>query len=236
MSRYVHTQIQNAPIYRKADRAALRRIIGILIAVGGIAALLILATWQHVEAVRFGYKTDQLVREREKLETVQRQLELERATRRSPQVIEPLARRLGLIRPDVSQVIIVDGQRQPARGQTSGTNFNSTPAPAHLNDPGLAGAHRSGERLSENPLPTSKASRPRKSTRVEKDVRSEPETKLEKIEPPSAPTKAPVSTTGEPEIKPKLEPSGEKKTASLAETVTDPQKRKRPSKQGEPKP
>jgi hypothetical protein len=71
---------------------------------------------------------------------------------------------------------------------------------------------------------------------VEKDVRSEPEAKSETVEPPTVPAKASATAALEPEIKPKSDASGEKKAAQPEEAATAPQKRKRPSKQGEPKP
>ncbi|MCS7157028.1 MAG: cell division protein FtsL [Blastocatellia bacterium] len=100
-------RVQNGPVPHRRELKAASRMILVLGVAGAVAFSLILATWQHVEALRYGYRLNQLMRERERLEALKRQLESERAYYRSPQVIEPLARRLGLIRPDPSQVIVV---------------------------------------------------------------------------------------------------------------------------------
>lgn len=102
-----HVRVSNAQVPHRADQGVGHRMALVLGIVGLVALSLIVATWQHVEALRYGYRLNQLVRERERLEALKRQLESERAYYRSPQVIEPLARRLGLIRPDPSQVIVI---------------------------------------------------------------------------------------------------------------------------------
>ncbi|GBC78205.1 Cell division protein FtsL [bacterium HR08] len=102
-----HVRVPNAQVPHRTDQRAGHRVALVLGIVGLVALSLIVATWQHVEALRYGYRLNQLVRERERLEALKRQLESERAYYRSPQVIEPLARRLGLIRPDPSQVIVI---------------------------------------------------------------------------------------------------------------------------------
>ncbi|GBC81198.1 Cell division protein FtsL [bacterium HR10] len=102
-----HVRVSNAQVPHRTDQRAGHRVALVLGIVGLVALSLIVATWQHVEALRYGYRLNQLVRERERLEALKRQLESERAYYRSPQVIEPLARRLGLIRPDPSQVIVI---------------------------------------------------------------------------------------------------------------------------------
>ncbi len=116
MTRHASMYVSNAQVPHRADSRAVHRVLFVLGIVGVIALSLLVAAWQHVEALRYGYRLNQLVRERERLEALKRQLELERAYYRSPQVIEPLARRLGLIRPDPSQVIVIGRGASPPGG------------------------------------------------------------------------------------------------------------------------
>jgi len=116
MTRRAPMYVSNAQVPHGADSREGHRVLFVLGIAGVIALSLVVAAWQHVEALRYGYRLNQLVRERERLEALKRQLELERAYYRSPQVIEPLARRLGLIRPDPSQVIVV-GRGAPPLGR-----------------------------------------------------------------------------------------------------------------------
>jgi cell division protein FtsL len=83
-----------------------------LLGSGLLVAGCVYAIYQHAEAVGYGYKTQQLLREREQLDREKRQLELQHAHYRSPQVLERAAQRLGLVRPDSSQVIVAsaDGE------------------------------------------------------------------------------------------------------------------------------
>jgi len=108
VTRYYNKGIKNAPVRRRSKPDAAKRMLAILLTSGLLAAGFIYAIYQRTEAVTYGYKTQQLLREREQLEREKHQLELQRAAARSPQVIEQAARRLGLVRPDSSQVVVAD--------------------------------------------------------------------------------------------------------------------------------
>lgn len=105
---YYAQPIQNAPVTRRPNAQAVRPIFLVIIASALLVSGFIYAIYQHAEAVQDGYKLQQLMLLRQELEREKQRLELERAHARSPQVIEPLARSMGLVRPDSSQVIITD--------------------------------------------------------------------------------------------------------------------------------
>jgi len=108
VTQYYAQQIQNTPVSRRQNTQAVRQALLIIMAGALLVAGFIYAIYQHAEAVKEGYKTQQLMLLREQLEREKHRLELQKAYYRSPQVIEPLARRMGLVRPDSSQVIITD--------------------------------------------------------------------------------------------------------------------------------
>jgi hypothetical protein len=85
----------------------------------------IYAIYQHAAAVALGYKTQHLLREREQVEQEMRQLQIQRAYFCSPHVLEQAADRLGLVRPDSSQIIVAEAGGEwkrwlPANSQPQG--------------------------------------------------------------------------------------------------------------------
>lgn len=115
MTPYYGQKIENATICKRQNPQAIQQILLIVMASALLVAGFLYAIYQHAEAVKDGYKTQQLMHLREQLEREKHRLELERAYYRSPQVIEPLARRLGLVRPDSSQVIVTDANGELKR-------------------------------------------------------------------------------------------------------------------------
>lgn len=228
MTRHVPKPIPNAQVPGLAHQRATHRVALALGIVSVLALSLILATWQHVEALRYGYRLNQLVRERERLEALKRQLESERAYYRSPQVIEPLARQLGLIRPDPSQVIVI------GRG--------SAAAPARAFPESDLSAHPVKELIGERTSPSeprvsgarAESSPVRRRERRAQSVASDRQADV--LKPESAPLAGESRSENGIEPSPKaVEPQGgalteEKPTDSEAQTS----KRRRPSKQGEP--
>lgn len=231
MTRYVHKQIHNAPLYKPSDQRAFRRLILFLLLIVGVAGSLIYATWQHVEALRLGYQTDQLVRERDRREAEKRRLELERAYQRSPQVIEELARRLGMIRPDSSKVIVIGGKPRPvaAMERPSGAAPIADPATVPHALPSarrerrgdLASGVTAGEPASKT-SPDAPAPPP-----------SEGPSAPERIEARKDALPHDQTTPGERALKPT---GAADKHLSPADSRVEPTKRKRPSKQGDPQP
>jgi len=234
MTRHVPSRVPNGPIPQRGEPKATSRMILVLGVAGVVAFSLILATWQHVEALRYGYRLNQLVRERERLEALKRQLESERAYYRSPQVIEPLARRLGLIRPDPSQVIVVGRGGSPPGARDL---VGSLPA-----DSGRISEERGlSAPASESKSPTESARVVRRRLRA-KPVKPVGETAGE--ESPSsagprggAPMASETSESANESSSKGARPdegaaSVERPSDSTAENPTS--KRRRPSKQGEP--
>jgi hypothetical protein len=230
MSRHMPVHVQNGPISPRGEPKASFRVI---LAIGAASALvlsLILATWQHVEALRYGYRLNQLARERERLEALKRQLESERAYYRSPQVIEPLARRLGLIRPDPSHVIVV------GRGGASAAGDLRAPLPGNDEHASERRAAAAAPSMAQPEVPTA-----RRRGRA-KPVKPAGQVAGEGTSAPSGPHAEVPAASESPENANGLSPkgtrlddapsTGERPSAAPSENSTP--KRRRPSKQGEP--
>jgi len=64
--------------------------------------------WTRIQVVSLGYEISQKVKERERIEEINRKLKLEVATLKSPRRIERIAiKKLGLRYPTIDQVIIL---------------------------------------------------------------------------------------------------------------------------------
>ena len=151
MTPYYAQPIQNAPVTRRPNSQAVRPIFLVIIASALLVSGFIYAIYQHAEAVQDGYKLQQLMLLRQELEREKQRLELERAHSRSPQVIEPLARSLGLARPDSSQVIITDANGEMKRWiPTPSQKAISSRSPSVVGGPATPtdnGAPATGSRL-----------------------------------------------------------------------------------------
>jgi hypothetical protein len=108
VNQYYVPKIENASVYKRQQPQAIQQTLFAVMTSALLVAGFLYAIYQHAETVKEGYQTQQLMRLHEQIEREKHQLELQRAYYRSPQVIEPLARRMGLVRPDSSQVIITD--------------------------------------------------------------------------------------------------------------------------------
>lgn len=97
--------IHNALVARGQGWPAAGRLFFLLIASAVLVSGFIYAIYYQAEAIKDGYKLQQLLFLRQELERQKQRLELEKAQARSLHVIESLARGLGLVRPDSSQVI-----------------------------------------------------------------------------------------------------------------------------------
>jgi cell division protein FtsL len=233
MIRHMSMYVSNAQVPHRADSRAGHRVLVALGIVGVMALSFLIATWQHVEALRYGYRLNQLVRERERLEALKRQLELERAYHRSPQVIEPLARRLGLIRPDPSQVIVVGRGAASSEGDA-----HRTEPPEEARMP-----RASHSEIEARQIPASAAARSEGSRAIRRrlratPIRSESESPRGGVTEPHAGS---ATASENPEAlpmkgaKPSDGVSSQEGSGEMAPPSADPlPKRRRPSKQGEP--
>lgn len=107
-------QYRNSYVRRERDRRALGRQLlllvgGLLITVGFVVALKL-----HFAAVRYGYQTEELRRERARLLEEQQQLELELSEVASPTSLAGAARQLGLQPARPTQI-------EPRRGEAPQT-------------------------------------------------------------------------------------------------------------------
>lgn len=108
--RRLPAQYRNSYVRRERDRRALGRqvimlVSGLLVAAGFVVALKL-----HFTAVRYGYQTEELRRERARLLAEQRQLELALSEAASPASLERAARQIGLQPARPTQV-------EPRRGE-----------------------------------------------------------------------------------------------------------------------
>jgi cell division protein FtsL len=96
MVRRLPSKHRNALITREKDKNAFLRL-GLLLVVGlGLACGFVYAGRQHFAALKYGYETENLRRERDQLAEAQRRLILQREEAASPVRLEQAARRLGM--------------------------------------------------------------------------------------------------------------------------------------------
>ena len=110
MIRRVPSKHRNARVTRETDKEAIMRL-GLLLVVGlGLACGFVYAGRQHFAALRYGYETETLRRERDQLEEQQRRLMLAREEAANPIRLEQAAKRLGM---QPLQAAQIDPLRQP---------------------------------------------------------------------------------------------------------------------------
>ena len=96
MVRRLPSKHRNAPVGREKDKDAFFRL-GLLLVVGLVLACgFVYAGRQHFAALKFGYETEKLRRERDQLAEAQRRLTLQRAEAASPVRLEQAAKQLGM--------------------------------------------------------------------------------------------------------------------------------------------
>ncbi|MBA2501470.1 MAG: hypothetical protein H0V27_01190 [Pyrinomonadaceae bacterium] len=106
--RRVSPQGFNSVVRREHDRGTFLRLMIVLLCGLVLAGGFVRATAQHVSAVRFGYRSEELRRERAQLLEQQRQLHLAMNEIASPAKLERAAREIGLEPARAAQVKIVE--------------------------------------------------------------------------------------------------------------------------------
>ncbi|HEY3102867.1 MAG TPA: cell division protein FtsL [Pyrinomonadaceae bacterium] len=143
MVRRVPSKHRNAPIAREKDKDAFLRL-GLLLVVGlGLASGFVYAGRQHFAALKYGYETENLRREHDRLAEEQRRLILQREEAASPAKLEQAAKRLGMQPLQPAQV-------DPLR-QVSNNSESTKPLTAR------ADAKRTKRELQTNSKPAAKA-------------------------------------------------------------------------------
>jgi len=122
MIRRVPAKHRNARIAREKDTEAFLRL-GLLLVVGlGLTSGFVYAGRQHFAALRYGYETENLRRERDQLTEQQRRLILQREEASSPVKLEQAAKRLGM---QPLQAAQIDPLRQVANNAKDNVTIKS---------------------------------------------------------------------------------------------------------------
>src|SRR6185503_703477 len=111
---------RNARVARESERDAFLRF-GLLLFCGlGLASGFVYAGRQHFAALKYGYETENLRRERDQLAEEQRRFILQREEAASPVRLERAAKQLGMQSLQPAQV---DPLRQPVHNSTNSTSL-----------------------------------------------------------------------------------------------------------------
>ena len=116
----IRKDVRNNPIVREVDRTRLRELwqwvaIGIV-----LVSLLLFSAFQHFELLRHGYRVERMQEEKAAEEHINRHLQLEIETLRSPKRIEQLAlERLHLVAPDRQHTFVIERVTAPAAPDSS---------------------------------------------------------------------------------------------------------------------
>jgi len=96
MVRRLPSKHRNAPLGREKDKDAFFRL-GLLLVVGLVLACgFVYAGREHLAALKYGYETENLRRERDQLAEARRRLTLQREEAASPVRLEQAAKQLGM--------------------------------------------------------------------------------------------------------------------------------------------
>jgi cell division protein FtsL len=122
MIRRVPSKHRNAPVTREKDIEAFVRLALLLVVGLGLTCGFVYAGRQHFAALRYGYETENLRREREQLAEQQRRLILQREEAASPVKLEQAAKRLGM---QPLQAAQIDPLRQVANNAKDNITIKS---------------------------------------------------------------------------------------------------------------
>jgi cell division protein FtsL len=137
---FLSKRVGNEQLVREVDRKRHRELLMVILTALALALAVLAYAWQHFEMIRIGYEMEEFRVERVRLLKFHSQLALERAALTSPDRVEAVAtRRLGMIYPSASQVVIIEPYEK-GQGRRSGLyesrgirvhrdRFPSNPAP-----------------------------------------------------------------------------------------------------------
>ena len=128
MVRRLPSKQRNASVVQRPDRTAQRRLVLLLLCGLVLAGGFLYACGLHFAALRYGYQTETLRREREHLIQEQRRFLLEREEAASPVRLERAARQLGM-QP------MQPGQMDPLRAARNRSPESPEKKPVAMNHP-----------------------------------------------------------------------------------------------------
>lgn len=105
----IKKDIRNNPIVREVDQARVKEMwrstsVGAL-----LVAILLYSAWQHFELIRYGYRIEQMQKQRVAEEQINRHLKLSIQTLTRPDRIEQLASsKLHMVQPDAGDTYILE--------------------------------------------------------------------------------------------------------------------------------
>jgi hypothetical protein len=102
----------NSRIHRERDLNALSRLVLLLFCGLALTCGFLFAAKQHFAAIQYGYKSQDLRREHERLVHEQRRLMLMKEEATSPVRLEPAARRIGLQPVQPAQLAVRKDEKQ----------------------------------------------------------------------------------------------------------------------------
>jgi hypothetical protein len=113
---YFSKGIDNSRLVKVEDPRRNREMKQFGTALAVLFLLVFAYTWQHFRAIEYGYQIEAAKRELIGLTEMNRALRLEDASLRSPERIDVLARRMGLVPPEPGQVIRMDASTADGQG------------------------------------------------------------------------------------------------------------------------
>ena len=126
---YFFKPIDNSRLVAVADHRRNREMAQFFAAACLLFLMVMVYAWQHFSAIEYGYRIEAMKSQRDSLSELNRALQLEDASLRSPERIDALARQMGLVSPQAGQVQRLEPALDP-----------NTPELARATEPVAAGA------------------------------------------------------------------------------------------------
>jgi cell division protein FtsL len=104
----IKKDIRNNPIVREVDEARVREMWRSATAGVVLVVILLYSAWQHFELIRYGYRIEQIEKERAAEVQANRHLRLSIQTLSRPDRIEQLAAKLKLAPPSKEDTVILE--------------------------------------------------------------------------------------------------------------------------------
>lgn len=124
---YFAKAIDNSRLVRVIDPRRAREMMQFAIACGVLFVFAMVYAWQHFSAIEYGYRIESAHAQMQALTEENNQLRLEQAALTDPQRIDQIARRMGMIAPQVGQVVDLGNQPDPSAPQMAKVNSSASP-------------------------------------------------------------------------------------------------------------